>query len=99
MSHKIVTQIDHGEAIGFIDGKPVIASDRFQLFIDDITQKLNDTLLGNQIILELYTVATLPPIPFQITGLIFVLDESGGPVPAFSDGTNWRRCTDRAIVS
>lgn len=31
--------------------------------------------------------------------LIFVSDETGGPVPAFSDGTNWRRVTDRAIVS
>lgn len=30
---------------------------------------------------------------------IYVTDEVGGAVPAFSDGTNWRRCTDRAIVS
>lgn len=31
--------------------------------------------------------------------LIFVSNESGGAVPAFSDGTNFRRVTDRAIVS
>ena len=31
--------------------------------------------------------------------LIYVTDEAGGAVPAFSDGTNWRRVTDRAIVS
>jgi hypothetical protein len=31
--------------------------------------------------------------------LIYVSDEVGGAVPAFSDGTNWRRVTDRAIVS
>lgn len=31
--------------------------------------------------------------------LIFVTDESGGPVMAFSDGTNWRRLTDRAIIT
>lgn len=31
--------------------------------------------------------------------LIYVSDEAGGAVPAFSDGTNWRRVTDRAIVS
>lgn len=29
----------------------------------------------------------------------FVTNESGGAVPAFSDGTNWRRVTDRAIVT
>jgi hypothetical protein len=30
---------------------------------------------------------------------IFVSDEAGGAVIAFSDGTNWRRVTDRAVVS
>ena len=44
-----------------------------------------------------YTVATLPT--GAAGGVIFVTDESGGAVLAFSDGTNWRRCTDRAIVS
>lgn len=44
-----------------------------------------------------YTVGTLPA---QETGaIIYVSDESGGAVVAFSDGTNWRRVTDRAIVS
>lgn len=45
-----------------------------------------------------YTVATLPS---AVTAgqMIFVTNESGGSVPAFSDGTNWRRVTDRAIVS
>lgn len=45
-----------------------------------------------------YTVATLPSA--NIPGRqIFVSDESGGAVMAFSDGTNWRRTTDRATVS
>ena len=44
-----------------------------------------------------YTVATLPA---QLAGrMIYVSDESGGATPAFSDGTNWRRVTDLAIVS
>jgi hypothetical protein len=30
---------------------------------------------------------------------IYVSNESGGAVLAFSDGTNWRRVTDRAVVS
>lgn len=45
-----------------------------------------------------YTVAKLPRVG-KNPGLIFVSDETGGAVPAFSDGTNWRRVTDRAIVS
>lgn len=45
-----------------------------------------------------YTVAGLPSVD---TGpsMIFVSDESGGAVPAFSDGANWLRITDRAVVS
>ena len=44
------------------------------------------------------TIAALPAAttPGQ---LAYVSDESGGPVLAFSDGTNWRRVTDRAVVS
>jgi hypothetical protein len=45
-----------------------------------------------------YTVATLPTAA-NAGGFIYVSNESGGAVPAFSDGTNWRRVTDRAVVS
>lgn len=31
--------------------------------------------------------------------VIYVSNETGGTVLAFSDGTNWRRVTDRAVVS
>lgn len=29
----------------------------------------------------------------------YISDETGGAVPAFNDGTNWRRATDRAVIS
>lgn len=45
-----------------------------------------------------YTVATLPSAT-TAAGMIYVSDETGGAVMAFSDGTNWRRVTDRAIVA
>lgn len=45
-----------------------------------------------------YTVATLPN-PGNGGGMILVSDEVGGAVLAFSDNTNWRRVTDRAIVA
>jgi hypothetical protein len=45
-----------------------------------------------------FKVASLPNagIPGQ---MIYVSDESGGATMAFSDGSSWRRITDRAIVS
>jgi hypothetical protein len=45
-----------------------------------------------------YTVATLPS-PATAGAIIYVSDETGGAVTAFADGTNWRRTTDRAVVS
>ena len=33
------------------------------------------------------------------TNIVFVTNESGGPTMAFSDGVNWRRVQDRAIIT
>jgi len=51
-----------------------------------------------------YTKADLPDAAMwgdntSFTSLIYVKDETGGAVLAFSNGTNWLRVTDRAIVS
>ena len=46
-----------------------------------------------------YTLATLPSANSLGAGaVIYVADASGGAVMAFSDGTNWRRMTDRGVV-
>ena len=52
----------------------------------------------NQFVLPSFTVSTLPSTN-PAGQMLFVTDETGGSIPAFSDGTNWRRLTDRAIVS
>lgn len=46
-----------------------------------------------------YTVAGLPDPEQYAWQMVGVTNEVGGKVVAFSDGTNWRRVTDRAIVS
>lgn len=48
--------------------------------------------------LRVYTVATLPATP-AAGSHAYCSDETGGAVPVFGDGTNWRRVTDRAIAS
>jgi hypothetical protein len=45
-----------------------------------------------------FVVASLPSAA-QPGQMIYVSDETGGSVMAFSDGSNWRRITDRTIVS
>lgn len=47
--------------------------------------------------LQRFAVASLPAVTTD--RMIIVNDETGGLVPAFSDGTNWRRVTDRNIVA
>lgn len=62
------------------------------------TVAISGVFYPSQLVLPSYTVAGLPSAatPAQF---VYVTNEVGGPVPAFSDGTNWRRVTDRAIVS
>jgi len=94
----IVSKPDHGAPIGNVEGKSVSISEQHQVFFDDLEEKLNTNLLGFQVQLTSYVVASLPDAT-TAGGLIFVSDETGGAVPAFSDGLVWRRCTDRAIIS
>lgn len=65
-----------------------------------IMQAVIDLLNGRRPVkLPVYTVATVPPAAPNPSALIYVSNEAGGAVVAFSDGTNWRRVTDRAIIS
>jgi hypothetical protein len=46
-----------------------------------------------------YTVATVPDATKCQACSIMVSDETGGYTMAFSDGANWLRVQDRAIIS
>jgi len=61
----------------------------------DITSTYDAHMLAKS-----YTVAGMPSAANYGAGaMIYVSNEAGGAVLAFSDATNWRRVTDRAIVS
>jgi hypothetical protein len=49
--------------------------------------------------LKTFTVAGVPAASEWAGGMIYVADESGGAVPAYSDGTDWRRVTDGVVIS
>ncbi len=55
--------------------------------------------LGGALRVGSYAKASLPAASAGAGQIIHVSDEAGGAVLAFSDGTSWRRVTDRAIVS
>lgn len=46
-----------------------------------------------------YTVATVPAAATYPRGIIYVSNQSTGAELAFSDGTNWRICSTRAVIS
>ena len=50
-------------------------------------------------VMPTYTVAGVPSAATYARGLIYVSNESGGAVIAFSDGSSWRRLTDRSVIS
>lgn len=65
----------------------------FQSFLDSIVFSINQNRD------EIFTVATVPDATKNRGRTIQVSDEVGGETKAFSDGTNWRRVQDRAIIS
>lgn len=68
---------------------------------------LVDRVGDGPFLIQGYSVTSLPPAANWAastgtdphTSLIFIPDESGGATLAFSDGTNWLRTSDNAIVT
>jgi hypothetical protein len=58
----------------------------------------NSTMQG-PLVLASYELAEVPLAEDFPGGLIFVTDEAGGPTVAFSDGTDWFRVQDLAVIS
>lgn len=46
-----------------------------------------------------YVVGSVPDETIMEGAMIYVSNEAGGKVLAFSDGTNWLRVTDRAVIT
>lgn len=82
-----------------------------EILAGDIGSNFGDVLLtpgasgGNVVAnaplkLKSFTVGTVPnPGIVGAGGTVFITNETGGPVIAFSDGGTWRRSTDRAMIS
>jgi len=67
-----------------------------------LARRLDEELyssLSQPVALARYSVADLPDATRFRACVIYVTDETDGAVPAFSDGADWRRVTDRTVVS
>lgn len=63
--------------------------------LDPVDEIINDAPMK----LVNKTVSDLSTLVSSVGAMVFCTNESGGAIPAFYDGTNWRRVSDRAIVS
>lgn len=71
-------------------------------FAIELVRRINAEFLNRSKIpvsLPRFAKANLPSATAYINCWIYVTDDTGGAVPAFSDGTNWRRCQDRNVIS
>ena len=95
-----------GGNMGTVD-EAVTAEEDLGLITDAITQSydLGTIILGGlvwptQLVLPSFTVAEIASLTATPAGqMILCTNEAGGTVPAFSDGTDWRRVTDRAVIT
>jgi len=81
------------EDLGLITDAATVEYDLGLIVISGIIQP-DSLILPTKTVAQLANLSANPAAQF-----VYCSDESGGAVPAFSDGTNWRRVTDRQIVS
>jgi|APSaa5957512535_1039671.scaffolds.fasta_scaffold19725_2 hypothetical protein len=86
---KITAVVHDGVTLG---GVPLLRASGTQNIVT------TGNITGDIVFVTSYTVGTVPSAAVA-AGLIYVTDDAGGATMAFSDGTNWRRVSDRTIVA
>ena len=81
------------EDLGLITDAATVEYDLGLIVTSGIIQP-DSLILPTKTVAQLANLSANPAAQF-----VYCSDESGGAVPAFSDGTNWRRVTDRQIVT
>jgi len=81
------------EDLGLITDAATVEYDLGLIVIGGVIQP-DSLILPTKTVAQLANLSANPAAQF-----VYCSDETGGSVPAFSDGTNWRRVTDRQIVS
>ena len=67
---------------------------------DDVTREFDRVArAGFPVRMPQYSRTDLPSAANYPGSWIYVHDATGGAVPAFSDGVNWRRCDSAAVIS
>lgn len=100
-SIKRLSPVDESGADPLVDPKTGVASVAGRMLLATVAGLLSRAggptgSLGVE--LPQFAKLNLPPAT-KAARMIFVTDDVGGATPAFSDGTNWRRTSDRNVIS
>ena len=82
-----------------IDTNTISSSDNLTIQINDSVQISDNLTMGGLFTLYNRTVAQLSALTPAAGTMAYCTDETGGAQPVFYDGTNWRRMTDRIVIS
>ena len=82
-----------------IDTNTISSSDNSTIQINDSVQISDNLTMGGLFTLYNRTVAQLSVLTPAVGTMAYCTDETGGAQPVFYDCTNWRRMTDRIVIS
>ena len=104
MTNPIVSKPNEGSDIAKQQGDKFVAHPQYQHFFDEVQEGLNFPTLAAYTVENLtitVSPALLPVLPASANQdvMVVVTDEVDGRVPAISDGTEWRRFKDQAIIT
>ena len=86
-------------SVDTIDTNTISSGDGSTIQINDSVQISDNLTMGGLFTLYNRTVAQLSVLTPAAGTLAYCTDETGGAQPVFYDGTNWRRMTDRIVIS
>jgi hypothetical protein len=70
-----------------------------QQLADDVTREMRVRARGFPVVLAKFPKADLPLASRWTGSWIYVTDDVGGAVPAYSNGTNWLRADTSVVIS
>jgi len=86
-------------SVDTIDINTISSGDSSTIQINDSVQISDNLTMGGLFTLYNRTVAQLSALTPEAGTMAYCTDETGGAQPVFYDGTNWRRMTDRIVIS
>ncbi len=99
MTNPIASKPDAGSEVAEDVGGMLRISQQYQTFLDDVEEGLNFPTLPAFTVAELNATTGRLQASANQDVMAIVTDETTGRVPAYSDGTDWKRFSDNTPIT